>query len=517
MFRTMIAATAFSAALAGPALAAPDTINISGGEIHGLVAGTVASFKGIPFAAPPVGDLRWRPPQPVKPWSGVREATSYGPACIQFGAGNVPVAGQSEDCLTLNVWKSADAAPGAKLPVMVWIFGGAFRTGSGSSPGYDGTQLAKQGVVLVTINYRVGRLGYFAHPALTAEHPNEPLGNFGLMDCLAALKWVQADIGAFGGDVKNVTVFGQSAGGETIHILMSMPASQGLFAKAIPESGFGRLKAVPVHGIGESYGQNFAETVGIRGTGPDAAKAPRALSVAQITADANAPGGQGRPMRPMIDGVLMIETPQQAFAAGHELRIPYITGGVSYESSLNPAVGDNPEPTLARAGAFRDKLLALYGGDPGGAALDFVTETGIIEPARYLARQHSQNGQKTWLYYGSYLSESQRGKVHGLSHGGEIKYVFGNLSDQPVERNGRVTPAATPEDWAISKAMMAYWVAFAKTGDPNNAGDPKWPAYDARTDTLMEFGNDGVQIRQQFHKASLDLIEQINTASATAP
>jgi para-nitrobenzyl esterase len=216
----------------------------------------------------------------------------------------------------------------------------------------------------------------------------------------------------------------------------------------------------------------------------------------------------------MIDGVIVLESYDQAFAEGHELKIPYITGGTNYESSLNPNIKDNPEPTLSRAGALRDKLLALYGGDPGNAALDFQTESGMTEPARYLVRQHTKNGQKSWLYYGSYVPASERGKVHGMNHGGEIKYVFGNLSDKPVERNGRTTPAATPEDWAMSKAMMAYWVAFAKTGDPNNAAGPKWPAYDAKTDTLLEFGNDGIQTRPQFHKATLDLIEQINTAVA---
>jgi len=180
-FLTIVVTAGMAASLTGSALAAPDTVKTASGEIHGSVVGDVANFKGIPFAAPPVGDLRWRPPQPVQPWKGVRETVAYGPGCISFGGGgNQPSPAQSEDCLYLNIWKPANAAPRARLPVMFWVFGGAFRTGSASSPNFDGTNFAKQGVVLVTMNYRIGRLGQFAHLALTAEHPNEPTGNFGL-------------------------------------------------------------------------------------------------------------------------------------------------------------------------------------------------------------------------------------------------------------------------------------------------------------------------------------------------
>ena len=517
-FLTMAAAAGLAAALPASALVAQDAVKISSGQIHGAVVGQVASFKGIPFAAPPVGDLRWRPPQPVQPWTGVRETVAYGPGCIPFGGGgNQQSPAPSEDCLYLNIWKPANAAPGAKLPVMFWLFGGAFRTGSASSPNFDGSNFAKQGVVLVTMNYRTGRLAQFAHPALTAEHPNEPMGNFGLQDILAALKWVQTNIEAFGGDTKNVTVFGQSSGAEYTHYLMASPASRGLFAKAIAESGFGRHEALPVKGPGETNGKLFAEAMGVAGTGPEAAKALRALSVAQLTSQA-AMTVPGAPiMRPMIDGVVVVENYDQAFAAGHELKIPYITGGNSWEASLNADINKNPGPVLARAGTARDQLVALYGGDPGDAAYDFTTDSNITEPARNLLRLHAQHGQPTWGYYASYQSPADRGVVHGLNHGGEIRYVFGNLNDKPEERGGRTIAAATPEDWAMSKAMQAYWIAFAKTGNPGRAGGSLWAPYDPKADNFMEFGSDGIKQKPQFHKATLDLIEQINIAGSGVP
>lgn len=516
-FHTVLAAAVAASFLAAPALAAPATVRTAQGELAGVAAGPVVSFKGVPFAAPPVGDLRWRPPAPPARWPGVRDASVYGPSCIQTN-GQPPGAGQSEDCLTLNIWKPAEAASGARLPVMVWIFGGAFRTGAGANPSFDGTEFARRGVVLVTINYRLGRLGNFAHPALTAEAAGGPVSNYGVMDAMAALKWAQDNIAAFGGDPANVTLFGESAGAETVNILMAVPSARGLFHKAIAQSGFGRLKAVPVRGEGERYGVAFAASVGVSATGPEAMRALRALTPAQIVAAPDAVAGQpgARPMRPMIDGVVVVETPEQAFAAGREHKVPYIAGNNSYEASLNPDIARTPEPTLARAGAFRDRLVALYGGDPGKAAYDFVTESAHSEPTRYLARQHVRNGQKAWVYYASYVPAEERGQVHGLTHGGEIRYVFGTLNREPVQRGGRMVPAATAADWAMSRTMADYWTAFAKTSDPGSAGGPAWPAFDPRTDALMEFGADGAQARTHFHKDSLDLIEQINLAAGGA-
>jgi len=471
----------------------------------------VTSFKNIPFAAPPVGDQRWRPPQPAKAWTGTRDATAYGHQCMQMRNVQGPI-DQDEDCLNLNVWAPANAKAGARLPVMVWIHGGSFTSGSGANALYDGTHFAERGVVLVTINYRLGRLGYFAHPALSAEQPGAPLGSYGTMDQIAALQWVKANIAAFGGDPGNVTAFGESAGGIAINFLMTSPKAQGLFQKAISESGFGRFTGVPIRGASgrtaEKDGLAYATAHGITGTGPDAAKALRALSAAELSKP-NGGLNAGDPPQPIIDGVVTLEPPAQAFAEGKEAKVPYIAGGNSWEASLFPQSKDNPEATLGRLGPARDKVLALYGGDPAGAAQDLTTETTVIEPDRHLARLHTKNGQRAWTYYFSYVPAAQRGQVHGLSHGGEIIYVFDNLRDQPTTIGPRTIPAATPEDHKIGDAAIAYWVAFAKTGDPDSAGGPRWPPYDASTEAVLEFGAAGPVLKPQFHKASLDLVERI--------
>jgi para-nitrobenzyl esterase len=307
-------------AIAGSALAAGAEVTVAQGRAAGALEDGVLRVMGLPYAAPPVGDLRWKPPQPAKPWTGVREATAYGPMCMQMR--QVPAGtSQSEDCLTLNVWTPASFKPGQKLPVMVWIHGGSFTGGSGSSPIYDGTQFAQRGVVLVTVNYRLGRLGFFAHPALTAEQPNADLANYGMMDNLAALAWVQKNIAAFGGDPRNVTAFGESAGGILINDLMSTPRSRGLFAKAISESGFGRVPGLPMDQA-EKVGVTYAEGLGVKGTGPDALKALRGLSAEALSKPAGA-------VTPILDGKVLPEGPAKAFAAGHEMKVPYIAGGNS--------------------------------------------------------------------------------------------------------------------------------------------------------------------------------------------
>jgi len=501
-------------ALAAGAAQAGDTVKIAQGQLHGATAAGVTSFKNIPFAAPPVGDLRWRTPQPAPTWSGVREATTFGPACMQMGRARAGGSqNQSEDCLQLNVWTPANFKPGAKLPVMVWIHGGAFIQGTAATSFYDGTHFAERGVVLVSVNYRLGRLGFFAHPALTAEAgAGAPLGSYGLMDNIAALKWVQANIAQFGGDPANVTVFGESAGGILVNFLMAAPEAKGLFAKAISQSGFGRNGGMPIRGggrNGEAVGVTYAKSAGIEGDGAEALKALRALSAQQLSAPVT--GGLADPgiPSPMIDGVLMKESPAQAFAAGREHKVPYVTGGNSFEASLFPQAAQFPDAVLGRAGALKDKVLAVYGGDKVKAANDLTTETTVIEPDRHLARLHAKNGAKAWVYYFSYLPAVQRGKVHGLGHGGEIMYVFGNLPTEPRQLGETTIPAATPEDRKLSDAAIARWTAFARTGSPA----PDWPAFGA-SEVTMEFGVEGPKPRKDFRKDSLDLVEQIAGATA---
>ncbi|HEX3699900.1 MAG TPA: carboxylesterase family protein [Phenylobacterium sp.] len=516
--RTFVTAAAAALSLAGLASAAcaADTVHVAQGALHGATAGAVTSFKAIPFAAPPVGELRWRPPAPPAHWQGVRDATASAPACMQMSRprpGQPPMA-QSEDCLYLNVWAPAAARPGQKLPVMVWIHGGSFTSGAGSLPFYDGSHFAQRGVVLVTVNYRLGRLGFFAHPALSAEAHGGATGDFGIMDNIAALNWVKANIAAFGGDPANVTAFGESAGGILINFLMAAPDARGLFAKAISESGFGRSDGVPIRGdaprTGEKVGLAYATSVGITGTGPEAAKALRALSAQQLSIPAGGIGAAGQP-GPMIDGVLIPEPPSHAFAGGHEAKVPYIAGGNSWEASLFPQTRENPEATLARLGPARAQVTAAYGGDAANVAQDLTTETTVIEPDRDLARLHAGHGQKAWNYYFSYVPAAQRASVHGLGHGGEIVYVFGNLRDQPVTLGARTLPAATPEDHKISDAAIAYWVAFARHSDPDSAGGAAWPPAEPG-DNVLEFGPDGPTPRAHFHQPTLDLVEKIAEA-----
>ena len=323
-------------------------VRVESGELQGVVDDGVASFKGIPFAAPPVGDLRWRPPQPAAPWTGARQAAEFGADCMQRRFGPPPAAGApaapvpSEDCLFLNVWRPASATPGAKLPVMVWIHGGGFVFGSGAFPMTSGVQFAKQGIVLVTFNYRLGRFGFFAFPALSRERPDETKGNYAYMDQIAALQWVKRNIAAFGGDPGNVTIFGESAGGVSVHSLLASPQARGLFHKAIVESGGARdgvLTARPLRGdgvdpnypvSGETIGVNFARSMGIEGTDQAALASLRALSADQVLQGAAAPAGPNGPLTasdaPILDGTLVTETAESAYKARHQPRVPLLLG-----------------------------------------------------------------------------------------------------------------------------------------------------------------------------------------------
>jgi para-nitrobenzyl esterase len=503
----LVAGCLFTAAAppAGP------QVKVGGGWLEGAVASGVASFKNVPYAAPPVGPLRWRAPQPTTGWRGVRSATVFGPACTQTHGASGYRGAESEDCLTLNVWTPAGHL-GGRLPVMVWIHGGGFIGGSGAS--YDGTRFAQDGIVLVTINYRLGRLGFFAHPALAKTNPEGGLADFGLMDQIAALKWVKANIRAFGGDPGNVTVFGESAGGVSVDYLLISPLARGLFVKAISESNFAR---VPGKSLAQAQKQaaRYGQTLGVDADDAAAAEALRALPSRAFSTPAGALTDPEIP-GPIIDNVVTAQTVSAAFAKGDQARVAFIVGGNSFEASLFSIVKAHPEAVVATlGGGDHDKVAAQFGdGDPVAAAANLITLSYVIEPDRYLARQEARVGTPAFVYYFSYVPQAMRASTLGAGHGAEVSYVFDTLPKVAIDRAPDDTrlgpthiPAATGDDENISRAMHAYWVAFAKTGDPGDAGGPRWPSEKAADGAVLEFGADGPQVRRDFDKAKLDFLE----------
>jgi para-nitrobenzyl esterase len=466
-----IAAAVAAGALSGAARAEP-TAKLDSGVVQGVAAGEVAVYRGIPYAAGPSGPLRWRAPQPVRPWTGVRPATANGAACPQPHLSDDPwaqVGPQSEDCLFLNVFAPAKTAKGGDA-VMVFIHGGSFIRGSGGVPLYDGSALARRGVVVVTINYRLGRLGWFAHPALTAENADGGrLGNYGLMDQIAALQWVQKNISAFGGDPKKVTVFGESAGAVAVQMLTTTQAAKGLFVRAISESGGGTATAAPIRGTpfsAEALGASWAKGLGLA----DATAAQlRAIPVA----DALKPGPAG----PMVDGVMMLRSPGDTYRKGLQLRLGLMIGGNSHEASL---VGENVAVAKAALGAAYPELLEGAKAHPtrAGAESDLITQSLAIQPSRYLAQRNAALGLPAYSYYFDQVASSDRAKAKGTDHGGELAYLFGTRADKEVWDD---------EDARVSQLMGDYWTRFAKTGDPNGKGAPNWAAVTRTASPYMRF------------------------------
>jgi para-nitrobenzyl esterase len=493
---------------------APRQVAVTGGAVEGDAAIGVLSFKGIPFAAPPVGPLRWRAPQPVAAWSGVRPALRYGADCLQspFPGDAAPLGVSSaEDCLYLNVWRPAEAARG-KLPVMVWIYGGGFVNGGSSPSIYDGSAFARKGVVLVSFNYRLGRFGFFAHPALTKEAAGAPIGNYGYMDQIAALKWVKANIAAFGGDPDNVTLFGESAGGGSVLALMTSPLAQGLFQKVIVESGGGRGGLMPLRRIGqdlpglpsaESIGVAFARSVGVEGTDAAALQALRGVPGDQVVQGLNM-GTMNSPTYvggPLLDGQVVVEAPDEAVRGGRYAKVPMMIGANSNEIGFS---AEPDKPALFKTfGANAARAQQLY--DPDGKwefrslAVVVGSDRLMVEPARYMARLMAERGHPTYAYRFSYVAESKRGEWAGAPHATEIPYVFDTARAAYGDK-------LTPADTATAEAANSYWVSFAKTGAPGSAKGVTWPRYEPKADVLLDFTNAGPKAVADPWRERLDLV-----------
>lgn len=450
-------AAAAAACFATPA-SAQNIATIDAGKVAGSTERDLLVFKGIPYAEPPVGDRRWRAPVRPAPWQGVRQATKFGAACPQPPGRKEPwaqVGPTSEDCLFLNVWRPAK--PG-KYPVMVFLHGGGFTFGAAGVPLYDGANLARRGAVVVTLNYRMGLLGFFAHPALTKESPGEPLGNYGIMDQIEALRWVKRNIAAFSGDAGNVMVFGESAGAGTVQIMMGSPAAAGLFQRAGSESGAGG-SVLPSFAQAEALGQKLSDAAGLRDV---TAAQLRALPVDKLL------------MRsfPFIDGRIVIASPGTPFARRREAKVPLLIGANSNEATLSSNNAAAVKQVLgdAVAGFEQGYIAARPGKSVDAAKTDLAEDVLSILPSLSIGVMHAEAGAPAYGYYFDQVPSNLRAGSAGTGHGDEVQYVFGN----PYE--GTVWDDA---DRAVAKATGDYWVNFARTGDPNGKGSVAWPRIDA--------------------------------------
>lgn len=496
--------------------APPTQARIGAGMVEGAAKDGVLSFKGIPFAAAPVGSLRWQPPKAVTPWTGVRKALDYGPDCMQepFPMDAAPLGvTPAEDCLYVNVWRPQQMAS-QKLPVMFWIYGGGFVNGGSSPTVYDGSEFAKSGVVLVSFNYRLGRFGAFAHPALSAEQPAGPHVNYGLMDQIAALKWVRENVAAFGGDPSNVTIFGESAGGMSVFTLMTTPLAQGLFHKAIVQSGGGRTAAISPRAIrgtpdsAEAIGLAFAKKFGIEGEGAAALAKLRALPAAELAKNLNLmtmmigdPTYIGGPVQ---DGQIIVGSPSEQFAAGKGARVPLMIGATSMDIGLMQA--RTVDEVFALFGPRAAAARAIYNPANSTNVQEVSFRVGgdlfMVEPARHVARVLAARGQPVYQWRFSYVAESMRKEWPGAPHATDIPFAFNTVA-------ARYGKDLTENDAAAARAMHAYWVAFAKHGKPEVAGQPRWPVYEEKSDIIMDLTHNGPVAGPDPWKARLDLAQGV--------
>ena len=490
--------TSLCISCAGSAKPEVQKITLDSGIISGTMIDGVRAYLGIPFAAPPVGDLRWQEPQPVKPWVGVRDCSKFAPACPQPKTYLYDVGTTNEDCLYLNVWSTAKS-PDEKLPVMVWIHGGSFATGSGSQPMYNGKNLAKQGAVIVTINYRLGPLGFLSHPLLSKESQQGVSGNYGLLDQIAALKWVKRNIQGFGADPDRVTVFGESAGAASVCDLMVSPLAEGLFQQAISESGsFGDAYPIARENTvekAEKTGLDVATALGCD-------KAENVLAaMRQKTADdiinaafKNYDANAGTKFRPVIDGWVIPDNPWSLFTAGKQAKVPLLIGTNAnegtifilpkllvqkmtqqdYEAYIKYLYNENSAAVLARFPAADDE-------DVPTAYSRMFTIMNFAAGSLHAADTTAANNSPVYMYKFTRIPDTLL-KKFGSFHGLEIFYLFGNFMI------GIMPIPDTPTDSSLSQAIMKYWTNFARTGNPNGPGLPDWPGYSAAKREYIELG-----------------------------
>ena len=468
------------------------------GTVEGSRVGDLAVFKGLPYAAPPVGELRWRAPQPAEAWQGVRKADAFGKACMQapgaaLAAGAGDIGPMGEDCLTLNVWTPGTGS--ARRPVMVWIHGGALVFGAGSQSLYDGQALAARGAVVVSLNYRLGPLGFFDHPALAGTSGGNV--NFGLLDQIAALKWVRENIASFGGDPGNVTVFGESAGGQSVLALFASPKARGLFQRGIVQSAYGIPSSTREKARRVSI--KVASSLGVSAASASAAQL-RAIPAQRFATPFQ---GEDMSLAPGFvsgDNVLL-EPILETFQKQRQAKLPLIIGSNSDEATVATAFGLDPADVVSRLGAGKVLLKPLYPGvsDPAQLGREAIRDLVFTAYARRIAYLHSQQAP-TWRYYFSHVQTGLRPRPPGVGHGGEIAFAMGTGD------SCRCLPAPfSAADRALSRKVGDYWFAFARNGAPAAAGAPAWPKDATRRAQVMEFSATPT-VRPNFMQARLNVL-----------
>ncbi len=517
--RTCASATLFVLFWTGSGLPAraADRVKTASGVVQGASdpATKIRVFKGIPFAAPPVGNLRWQPPQPAAPWRGMKKANVFGPRCMQGAIFSDMVfrdAGPSEDCLYLNVWTPAKKA-NASLPVMVWIYGGGFQAGAASEPRQDGAALAEKGVVVVSLNYRLGVFGFFSHPELTKESPNHASGNYGLMDQTAALSWVQKNIAAFGGNPENVTIFGESAGSMSVSAQMASPLAKGLFKQAIGESGavFPLTPPLPSLAKQEGAGIAFGESIGATNLQQLRAKPADGLLKAALAS-------KEYRFRENVDGYFFPRDPAAIYASGQQAHVALLAGWNADEQSAASFFGkdaitkENYEAKVREEfGEHAPEILKLYPADTDEqmktSARDLASDRFIAYSTwKWLEEQLLTGGAPVYRYHFEQVPPVAAGEPsRGAYHSADIKYVFETLDSEKL--------GWTDSDRKASDMISSYWTNFAKAGDPNGSGLPNWPRYN-KADSyqvmhLQVSGSAMPQARPDQLRARYELLDSI--------